>query len=39
MRNLEEIKTDLRAIQGNFNPVKETYKIIDEVVNGSLTEE
>lgn len=39
MKNLEEIKTDLRTIQGNFNPVKETYKIIDEVVNASLTEE
>lgn len=39
MKNLEEIKTNLREIQGNFNPAKETYKIIDEVVNGSLKEE
>ena len=31
MRNLEEIKTDLKEMQGNFNPKKQTYKIIDEI--------
>lgn len=39
MRNLEEIKTDLKEMQGNFNPKKQTYKIIDEIVNNSLNPE
>lgn len=39
MRDIEEIKTVLREIQGNFNPEKETYKLIDEVVNNSLSSE
>lgn len=39
MRNLEEIKTDLIEMQGNFNPKKQTYKIIDEIVNNSLNPE
>ena len=39
MRNVEEIKTDLKEMQGNFNPKKQTYKIIDEIVNNSLNPE
>ena len=39
MRNLEEIKTDLKEMQGNFNPKKQTYKIIDEILNNSLNPE
>ncbi|MGM9878713.1 MAG: hypothetical protein ACI31R_01650 [Bacilli bacterium] len=39
MRDLEEIKKELKEIQSNFNPKKETYKIIDEIVNDSLNSE
>lgn len=39
MRNLEEIKIELREFQNNFNPAKETYKIIDEACNGFLSVE
>lgn len=37
MRNLDEIKNELKEIQVNFNPEKSTYKIIDSVINDSMS--
>ena len=37
MRNLNEIKNELKEIQVNFNPEKSTYKIIDSVINDSMS--
>ncbi len=37
MKNLDEIKNELKAIQVNFNPEKSTYKIIDSVINDSMS--
>ena len=39
MKELEEIKISLKEMQSNFNPRKQTYKIIDEIVNNSLNPE
>ena len=36
MRNLDEIRNELKEIQVNFNPEKSTYKIIDSVINDSM---
>lgn len=37
MKNLDEIKNELKEIQVNFNPEKSTYKIIDSVINDSMS--
>lgn len=37
MRNLDEISNELKEIQVNFNPEKSTYKIIDSVINDSMS--
>lgn len=37
MRNLDEIRNELKEIQVNFNPEKSTYKIIDSVINDSMS--
>ena len=37
MRNLDEVKNELKEIQVNFNPEKSTYKIIDSVINDSMS--
>ena len=37
MRNLDEISNELKEIQVNFNPQKSTYKIIDSVINDSMS--
>lgn len=36
MKDIQTIKTRLAAIQGNFNPQKNTYKVIEYVVNNDL---
>ena len=37
MKDLQTIKTRLAAIQDNFNPQKNTYKVIEYVVNNDLS--
>ena len=37
MGNLDEIRNELKEIQVNFNPEKSTYKIIDSVINDSMS--
>ena len=37
MRNLDEIRNELKEIQVNFKPEKSTYKIIDSVINDSMS--
>ncbi len=37
MGKIEVIKKRLAAIQGNFNPEKSTYKIIDTIINSDLS--
>ena len=37
MNNTSDIKKRLSSIQGNFNPEKSTYKVIDYVVNTELS--
>lgn len=39
MKDLEEVKLSLREMQVKFNPEKQTYKIIDEIVNSSSSSE
>lgn len=36
MKDIQTIKTRLAAIQGNFNPQKNTYQVIEYVVNNDL---
>ena len=36
MKDIQTIKNRLAAIQGNFNPQKSTYKVIEYVVNNDL---
>ena len=37
MKDIQTIKNRLAAIQGNFNPQKNTYKVIEHVVNNDLS--
>ncbi len=37
MKDIQTIKKRLSAIQGNFNPQKNTYQVIEYVVNNDLT--
>ncbi len=37
MEKLEVIKKRLADIQGNFNPEKNTYKVIDTIINSDLS--
>ena len=37
MKDIQTIKQRLAAIQNNFNPQKNTYKVIEYVVNNDLT--
>ena len=37
MKELQAIKERLKTIQKNFNPQKNTYKVIEYVVNNKLT--
>lgn len=37
MKDLSSVKDELRDLQTNFNPEKSTYKIIDSVINDSMS--
>ena len=37
MKDLSRVKDELRDLQTNFNPEKSTYKIIDSVINDSMS--
>ena len=37
MKDLSSVKDELRDLQTNFNPEKSTYKIIDGVINDSMS--
>lgn len=37
MNKINEIKKELKSIQGNFNPQKSTYKIIDDLINNNYS--
>ncbi|MBQ6546726.1 MAG: hypothetical protein IJL74_01860, partial [Bacilli bacterium] len=37
MKDVQTIKNRLAAIQGNFNPQKSTYQVIEYVVNNDLS--
>lgn len=37
MKDLDDVKSVLKEIQVNFNPEKSTYKIIDSVINDSMS--